>query len=70
MGESTPLQKKSAALKKAIRWISETVQEHPEKAREQILREAQLRFDLSPAECEFLDANFTDMAAGRTVRVP
>ncbi len=67
MGESTPLQTRSAALKKAIRWISETVQEHPEKEREQVLREAQLRFDLSPAECEFLDANFTDMAAGRTV---
>ncbi len=67
MGESKPLQTRSAALKKAICWISETVQEHPEKKREQVLQEAQLRFDLSPAECEFLDANFADMAAGREV---
>ncbi len=67
MGESTPLQTRSAGLKKAICWISETVQQHPEKKRDDILKEAQLRFDLSPAECDFLDKNFADMAAGKEV---
>ncbi|MEN8134738.1 MAG: hypothetical protein ABFS18_04275 [Thermodesulfobacteriota bacterium] len=46
-------------LKKALKWMSATTQECPGKKREDILREAELRFDLSPAECEFLDCNFS-----------
>ena len=49
-------------MKKAIRWISDTLLEHPEKKRKQIIREAELRFDLTPLECEFLNRNFDDLA--------
>ena len=45
-------------LRKTIRWISETVQEQPEKSRKEVLKEAEIRFDLSPKECAFLNANF------------
>jgi hypothetical protein len=45
-------------IKKALKWISDTVREYPDKRREDILKEAEIRFDLSPAECEFIDSNF------------
>ena len=53
-------------MKKAIRWISDTLLEHPEKKRSQIVREAELRFDLTPLECEFLNKNFNDLACEKT----
>ena len=64
MSQTNPVQTQSANLKAAIRWLSDILQEHPEKERQQVLRDAQLRFDLSPAECEFLDKNFGELAAG------
>ncbi len=61
----TPLQTPSANLKKAICWLGEIMQKHPEKQRDKVIEEAELRFDLTPAECEFVNANFKDIAAGR-----
>lgn len=46
-------------IKKAIIWISEMVQSHHEKSRLQIISEAEIRFDLSPKECDFLNRKFT-----------
>lgn len=63
MGDIESLPELSANLKKAIRWIGETVGNNPEKARNSILSEAQLRFDLTPRECAFLDQNFRDLTA-------
>ena len=51
----------SDSLKKAVCWIGETVKEHPEKTREDIIKEAELRFDLNPRECEFLTNNFSKL---------
>jgi len=65
MSQSTPLQTPSANLKKAICWLSETVSKHPEKKRDSILAEAELRFDLTPAECEFLNNNFKSVISER-----
>jgi hypothetical protein len=31
------------------------LQTHPEKSRQQIINEAEIRFDLSPKECDFID---------------
>ena len=42
-------------MKKTLCWISEMVKEHPEKKRQQIINEAEIRFDLSPKECDFID---------------
>ena len=44
-------------MKKTLCWISEMIQTHPEKTRQQIISEAEIRFDLSPKECEFVDRN-------------
>ena len=46
-------------IRKAIIWISEMVQLHQEKSRKQIISEAEMRFDLSPKECDFLNRKFT-----------
>lgn len=59
MSEQSPVQTTSTKLKKAIAWMAETLQEHPEKKRQVIVQEAELRFDLTPAECQFLDKHFS-----------
>ena len=61
MGDINSIQGFSDNLKKAVCWISETVQEHPEKFRGDIIKEAGLRFDLTPRECEFLNTKSTDL---------
>ncbi|WP_456473412.1 hypothetical protein [Desulfolithobacter sp.] len=59
MGDAQCTQPPSANLKKALRWVSEMVQSDCKKNRAQLIREAELRFDLTPVECEFLDQNFS-----------
>ncbi|MFZ5797608.1 MAG: hypothetical protein C4563_04835 [Desulfobulbus sp.] len=58
MGDIQSVPGLSANLKKAVCWIGETVREHPDIQRDQIINEAELRFDLTPRECEFLNQNF------------
>ena len=55
MSEVDTLQPSGEKIRRAVLWISETVKAHPEKKRQDILREAQIRFDLSPRECEFVN---------------
>ncbi|HKJ13667.1 MAG: hypothetical protein OES28_00760 [Desulfobulbaceae bacterium] len=51
-------------MKKTLCWISEMIQSHPEKSRQQIISEAEIRFDLSPKECDFVDRNLQDKICG------
>lgn len=53
-----PLQPPGDKMKKVICWVCEELREHPEKKRNALYREAERRFDLSPLECEFLNAHF------------
>lgn len=53
-------------MKKAIRWVSETKELYPERHRIDLVREAEMRFDLSPRECEFLTNNFSCPETGNT----
>ena len=64
MSAQSPLQTKSAKLKKALIWMGETLQNQPEKQRQAVVQEAVFRFDLTPAECAFLNQNFIDPAPG------
>ncbi len=57
--ESQQLIDEQKRLKRAIEWISEMVKEHPEKARKEIVQEAEIKFDLSPKDCEFLQKEFS-----------
>lgn len=61
MTDTSQTQPKGEKLRKAIKWISETQQEKPDKTRMAVLREAQIRFDLTPNECCFLEKNFSDV---------
>ncbi len=54
----------STNLQKAVGWIGETMLDHPEKQRSKVISDAQLRFDLTPAECEFLTHNFIRLTGG------
>ncbi len=47
------------SIRKAVKWISEVTKGSPEKNRKEIIREAELRFDLSPKECDFLYRKFS-----------
>lgn len=46
-------------LKRALILLAELVEQFPDKSRQQLLREVELQFDLSPLECEFLNNNFS-----------
>ena len=46
------------SIRNAVKWISEITKEYPEKSPKEIIHEAELRFDLSPKECDFLFRKF------------
>ncbi|MCI5123677.1 MAG: hypothetical protein D3925_04170 [Candidatus Electrothrix sp. AR5] len=52
----------STNLQKAVLWIGRIMKDHPAAQRNQVINDAQLRFDLTPAESEFLNHNFMDLA--------
>ena len=60
MAGETPLSSRSDKLKKAITWVSETLQANPELSRNTLLDQALVRFDLPPADCEFLLKPFSE----------
>lgn len=60
MSQVEEIQPTGDKMKKAISWISATILECPQKSRNTVIEEAQIRFDLSPKECEFLNKNFGD----------
>ena len=59
MGCDSRLPTGSDKMKKALRWMSEELLCNPQKKRDTVIKEAEIRFDLSPAECEFLTKNFS-----------
>lgn len=64
MSSDTPLSSRSDKLKNAITWVSEAMQANPELNRNKVLNDALLRYDLSPADCEFLLKHFSGERAG------
>lgn len=64
MGGDSRLPAGSDKVKKAIRWLGEEMLNNPLKKRDMAIREAEIRFDLSPVECEFLTKNFSGTDSG------
>lgn len=54
--DSTPIGQDK--LQSAVKALSELVRKYPEKSRSEILHEIQLKYDLSPLDCEFLQRHF------------
>ncbi len=51
--------------KKAIRWISEHLEENPDQPVRKLIDKAIFEFNLSPAHAEFLTRFFHERAAGK-----
>jgi hypothetical protein len=62
MSEVEKLQPAGDKMRRVVMWISETVQTNPQKNRLDILREAEIKFDLSPRECEFIETKLNEAA--------
>jgi hypothetical protein len=60
MGEAENIQPKGEKIKKALLWTTEILTSHPQMPRREIIEKAQIRFNLSPKECEFLNKNFLE----------
>jgi hypothetical protein len=59
MTKTRPTQTPGDKIKKAIACLSELLETNPQKSRDTLLREVELRYDLSPAECDFLHKHFS-----------
>jgi len=60
MSEVEKIQPTGEKMRRVVLWISETVQANPQKNRLDILREAEIKFDLSPRECEFVESKLNE----------
>jgi len=60
MSDVEKLQPAGEKMRRVVLWISETVQTSPQKNRLAILREAEIKFDLSPRECEFIESKLNE----------
>jgi hypothetical protein len=52
------------AIRKAVKWISDKLQDDPSKAVQKLINEAVMRFDLSPKDTEFLTNFYRKGKAG------
>lgn len=50
-------------LKKVLQWMNEERQQHPELSRNSAIRQAEIKFDLTPKECDFIERNFSKIIA-------
>jgi hypothetical protein len=60
MSEVEKIKPPGEKMRRVVLWISETVQANPQKNRLDILREAEIQFDLSPRECEFIETKLNE----------
>ncbi|WP_035273293.1 hypothetical protein [Desulfogranum japonicum] len=59
MGDGSGLYSHGEKMKKVLCWISEMQELHPEITRVALLQQAEIKFDLCPADCVFLEKNFS-----------
>ena len=55
MSETDSVMPEGERIRRAVAWVAETLREHPERPRIEVVREAEVRFDLTPKECRFLE---------------
>jgi hypothetical protein len=56
------IQPEGEKLRRAVKWISEQIQQRGEVQRRKIIEEAVIRFDLSPKDSEFVVREFGEVA--------
>ncbi len=47
-------------LKKVLLWVAEQREENPSLSLNDTFRKAEINFDLTPKECDFIERNFTE----------
>jgi hypothetical protein len=60
MADAEGILGKGESLRRALRWLSERRGEEPTAPRMKLIEEAALRFDLTPAEADFLVMEWKD----------
>jgi hypothetical protein len=50
----TTIQTEGELIRKAVKWISDEMQDHPEKKRRMLMDQAAAKFNLSPRDVEYL----------------
>jgi len=58
MSSQLPTQVPGDKLKKAILLFSELLEKYPDKSRNAVMQQVQIKLDLSPMDCEFLNKHF------------
>jgi hypothetical protein len=53
-----PTQTKGDKTRQALTELSSLLEQHPEKSRKELLQAVEVKFDLTPKECAFLNQNF------------
>ena len=50
----TTVQPEGELIRKAVKWISDELQDHPEESRHKLIEQAAVKFNLSPKDVEYL----------------
>jgi hypothetical protein len=58
MSSHHPTQSAGDKTKQALAELCHLLNKHPEKSRQTLLQQVEIKFDLTPKECEFLNRNF------------
>ncbi len=58
MSAEQPTRLKGDRKKQALAELCLLLEKHPDKSRQSLLQQVEMKYDLTPAECEFLRRNF------------
>lgn len=58
MSSQHPTQSAGDKTRQALAELCHLLEKYPEKSRKALLEQVEIKFDLTPKECEFLDRNF------------
>ncbi len=58
MSSQHPTQCPGDKKKQALSELCQLMKDHPEKSRKELLQQVEIKYDLTPKECEFLERNF------------
>ncbi len=60
MTSQQPTKSAGDKKKQALVELCELLEKHPERSRQSLLQQVEIKFDLTPKECEFLNRNFQE----------
>jgi len=61
MADTDSVMPEGERIRRAVTWMADVLRENPERDRKDVVREAEIRFDLTPKECRFLESEVRSM---------